>query len=72
MLILILLGKQFRDMQELLNHTQANIMLWNGLLKTSGGALNSPKCVWVNFQWQPSKHGNLTLQNDEQLQVVMM
>jgi len=61
MMMLLSLGQQFEDSDNLIKCTQENLDLWNGLLEATGGALNPPKSVWAHFQWTTNKHGNLIL-----------
>jgi len=50
-----------RTTAELVQTTQTNLTLWNGLLEASGGALNPTKCTWAHFKWYP-KNDLLQLQ----------
>jgi len=60
-MLLLSLGQQLDDTDNLIKCTQENLDLWNGLLEATGGTLNPPKSVWAHFQWTTNKHGNLIL-----------
>jgi len=60
------------DISELLHIVQQNFRLWQGLLHSSGGTLNPPKCSWTPFQWQYNTLGHarlIPLANQDHMQL---
>jgi len=64
-MLLLVLGKQFKTTMNLIEYTQENLHLWDGLLEATSGMLNPPKSIWAHFTRITSKHGNLILQPGE-------
>ena len=48
---LVILGKPSGTDDEILQRLQDAITCWNGLLQTSGGALQHDKCYWYFFSF---------------------
>jgi len=47
--------------EEFTQMAQTDINRWHGLLRTSGGELNTKKCFWSDFHLNYDKHGNPSL-----------
>jgi len=66
-------GENLHTTEELLATTQSNLNLWNGLLESSGGALNPDKCTWAHFHWSERNDLlNLTKEADDNTQCTIM
>jgi len=57
--------------EEFIQMAQSDINRWHGLLRTTGGELNTKKCFWSDFNLQYNQHGNPNIKtktdNDPQL-----
>jgi len=49
------------DISEILQIVQNNFRIWQGLLQSSGGMLNPPKCSWTPFLWKYNQFGHAQL-----------
>jgi len=63
--VVMLTGDSETTFQQLVKRTQNQLQWWNGLVQSSGGALNPTKCCGAFYCWQPNQCRILQLTNPD-------